>query len=393
MNSIRRHRWLTPVIAALALNASIINLSYFIESENTLPVQVFLGLVGFAMLLRFRIESVPIFTGLAVGLLAISIYNFSQPLSLITNPCIPILGLMAFLAGTRLYPRHHQTLVRTAIIFVIFQLGLQLYFNFTFNPAETVTNRSKGFGSGTTYSIMAAYLLIYFASQFKERRRHLIFLLALSVIPMWSILLTQSRGAFLSLLIIFFTNSPRRKGMSKKLLLAITVVSVFMAMNTIVSESVPLLERLRIDNDFDIQTYSSGRAETQIAIINWFTSESNVLALLLGAEGLNGVKALSYQGYQFPHFDILYLVYDTGLVGAGLYLAFILLILVRTRFDSYILLFFLSGFHTNMILTPAFLLLSMVLYQMKRGEVQQDRPADVLRQPAPRQSSTGFEIA
>ena len=393
MNSIRRHRWLTPIIAALALNASIINLSYFIESDNTLPVQVCLGLVAFAMLFRFRIDSVQIITGLAVGLLAITIYNFSQPLSLITNPCIPILGLMAFLAGTRLYPRHQQTLVRTAIIFVIFQLGLQLYFNFTFNPAGTVTNRSKGFGSGTTYSIMAAYLLIYFATQLKEHRRHLLFLLALSVIPMWSILLTQSRGAFLSLLMIFFTNSLLRKGMSGKLLLAITVVSVFMAINPIVSESIPLLERLRIDNDFDIQTYSSGRAETQFAIINWFTSESNVLALLFGAEGLNGVKALSYQGYQFPHFDILYLIYDTGLVGVGLYLAFTLLILVRTRFDSYILLFFLSGLHTNMILTPAFLLLSMALYQMKRGEVQQDRPADVQHQPAPRQPSTGFEIA
>jgi hypothetical protein len=386
-----QNRWLAPVIAALALNASVINLTYFVESENTLAVQVLLGLVAFAMLFRIRIYSAPIFIGLAIGLLAIIIYNFSQPLSLFVNPCIPILGLMAFLAGTRLYSRHDQTLIWTVIVFVIIQLGLQLYFNFNFSPAETITNRSKGFGSGTTYSTLAAFLLIYFTSKLEKSRSHPLLLLILSAIPIWSILLTQSRGAFVSLLIIFFTNNLRRRGASGTFLLVVTLVAVFVAMNPFVLESVPLLDRLRIDDNFDIQAYSSGRAETQVTIINWLTSESNVLALLFGAEGLNGIKALSYQGFQFPHFDILYLVYDTGLVGAGLYLAFAFLLLIRTRFDSYILLYFISGLHTNMILAPAFLLLSMVLYQAKQVNMQFDRPRNVQLQPAPRQSLMGFD--
>lgn len=365
-----KNGWLVAVIASIGLNAGIINLSYFIGGGNTLVYQLFLGLVAFLILFRIKAASIEIVTVSAIALSLIVLFNFLDPTSIITNPSIPILGLMTFLAGSQLQTRNQKTLERSAILFVTLQLAFQGFFNLDFSPIDSFTGRSKGYGSGTTYALMAATLLVYLTSMLSRRRLHPLAFCALTTVPVWTIFLTQSRGVLLSLIIILvLRNLVRMRSFFKLLAMGAAAALVF-GLNPHLVDSVPIFNRLQIGDQLDLNAYSSGRIDTQIVIINWILTEPSIISLFLGAEGLNGIKTLVSQGLQFPHFDLLYLAYDTGLVGAGLYLLLAWVLLVRTRFDSYVLLFFLSALHTNMVLSPAFLLLSIVLHHVNRQKLK-----------------------
>jgi hypothetical protein len=360
------NRWLTAIVAGIGLNAGIFNLSYFIDSENTLPLQLFLGLVSFFILIRIKVTSIDVFVVYAIVFLSITLFNVSDLTSIITNPVLPLLGLMTFLAGTHLRSRNQQTIVRAAIIFVALQIVLQLFFNFDFSPADSLTGRSKGYGSGTTYSLMAAISLIHLTSMLSQRRLRPLGFCALAAVPLWTLLLTQSRGVFLSLVVILVVkNLSGIRSFFKLLTLAVVTALVFVLTQDLL-DSIPLLSRFYFGSETDLEVYTSGRLLTQAAITNWITSETSILSLLLGAEGLNGIKTLASQGFEFPHFDLLYIVYDTGFVGVSVYIFLAVRLLVRTRFDSYVLLFFLSSFHTNMLLSPVFLVLSILLHHVNR---------------------------
>lgn len=376
------NRWSTAIVAGIGLNAGIFNLSYFIDSENTLPLQLFLGLVSFFILIRSKVTSIDVFIVYAIVFLCIALFNISDPESVITNPVLPLLGLMTFFAGTRLRSRNQQTLIRAVIIFVALQIILQLFFNFEFSPTDSLTGRSKGYGSGTTYSLMAAILLIYLTSMLSQRRLRALEFCALASVPLWTILLTQSRGVFLSLIVILVVkNLSMIRSFFKLLTLAIVTALILFSIPYLI-DSIPLLSRFEFGGESELDTYTSGRLLTQAAITNWIFSETSILSLLLGAEGLNGIKTLASQGLEFPHFDLLYLIYDTGFVGVGVYLFLAAKLLVRTRFDSYVLLFFLSSFHTNMLLSPVFLVLSIVLHHVSRQKPQSASLADErLRMP------------
>ena len=387
------NRWLTAVIAGIALNAGIFNLSYFIGGGNTLPLQLFLGLASLFLLFRIQAVSIAVVCLSATALLLIVLFNFSDPASLITNPCIPLFGLMTALAGTQLQTRNQQTLARVAIVFFALQLVLHVFFNSIFSPADTLTGRSKGYGSGTTYALMAATQLIYLTSMLTQRRLRLFAFCALAAVPLWTIFLTQSRGVFLSLVIILVVKNLSRMRSFFKLMALAAVAAFIVALNPNFLDNVPLFDRLQIDSSWNLDAYSSGRLQTQIVIMNWISSEPSLLSLFLGAEGLNGIKTLVNQGLEFPHFDLLYLAYDTGLVGTSLYLFLMVLLLVRTRFNSYILLFFVSALHTNMVLSPVFLILSIVLHHLNRQKAQSAVPTIERLQKSRVGHSSSFETS
>jgi hypothetical protein len=382
------NRWLTAMVAGICLNAGIFNLSYFIDIENTLPLQLFIGIVSFFILIRTKITSIDVFVLYAVVFLCVVVFNISDLASIITNPILPLLGLMTFFAGAQLRSRNQQTLDRAVVIFVALQIILQLFFNFDFSPADSLTGRSKGYGSGTTYALMAAILLIYLASMFNQRRIRAWEFCALAAIPLWSILLVQSRGVFVSLVFILVVKNLSETWSFFKLLSLAGVTVLVFFLNPYLIESISLLGRFDFDGQSDLDSFTSGRLLTQITITDWISSETSLVSLLLGAEGLNGIKTLASQGLEFPHFDLLYLVYDTGLVGVGLYLLLAARLLFQTRLDSYVLLFFLSSFHTNMLTAPVFLVLSIVLHHVSRQKPQSANLAvERVRKPHVRHSS------
>ncbi|WCE71620.1 hypothetical protein PL336_07250 [Sulfitobacter faviae] len=387
------NRWLTAVIAGIALNAGLINLSYFIGIGNTLPLQLFLGLASFFLLFRIKAVSIEVVCLSATALLLIALFNFSNPTSLITNPCIPLFVLMTALAGTQFQTRNQQTLARVAIVLLALQLVFHVFFNSTFSPIDSLTGRSKGYGSGTTYALLAATMLIYLTSMLTQRRLRLFAFCALAAVPLWTIFLTQSRGVFLSLMIILVVKNLFRMRSFFKLLASASVAVLIIALNPNLLDNVPLFDRLQVDSSWDLEAFSSGRLQTQIVIMNWISSEPSLLSLFLGAEGLNGVKTLTNQGLEFPHFDLLYLAYDTGFVGVSLYLFLMALLLGRTRFDSYILLFFLSALHTNMVLSPVFLIVSIVLHHVNRQTPQSTGPTIERIQKSRAGHSSSFETS
>ena len=387
------NRWLTAVIAGIALNAGLINLSYFIGIGNTLPLQLFLGLASFFLLFRIKAVSIEVVCLSATALLLIALFNFSNPTSLITNPCIPLFVLMTALAGTQFQTRNQQTLARVAIVLLALQLVFHVFFNSTFSLVDTLNGRSKGYGSGTTYALLAATMLIYLTSMLTQRRLHLFAFCALAAVPLWTIFLTQSRGVFLSLMIILVVKNLFRMRSFFKLLASASVAVLIVALNPNLLDNVPLFDRLKVDSSWDFEAFSSGRLQTQIVIMNWISSEPSLLSLFLGAEGLNGVKTLTNQGLEFPHFDLLYLAYDTGFVGVSLYLFLMALLLGRTRFDSYILLFFLSALHTNMVLSPVFLIVSIVLHHVNRQTPQSTGPSIERIQKSRAGHSSSFETS
>lgn len=393
MTSIGLSSWLTAVIAGLALNAGVINLSYLMSSGNTLPLQLFLGLASFLLLFRIKAVSIWEFGLTATAIVLISLYNLSDPASLITNPCIPFLLLMTGLIGTKFQIRNQHTLARTVAVFFGLQLVFHIFFNSTFSAADSLSGRSKGYGSGTTYAMLAAVMLIFLTTMLTQRRLHLFWFCALVTIPGWTIFLTQSRGIFLSLMIILVVKNLVRLRSFTNLFALASVLALVIVLNPSLLDSFGLFQRLRVDAGIDLEAFTSGRIQTQIVILNWISSEPSLLPLFLGAEGLNGVKSLSNQGLEFPHFDILYLVYDTGFVGGILYVVLMALFLIRTRFDSYILLFFLSAFHTNMILSPVFLILAVVLHHLKRQNPQSTGPTIERIQQSRAAHSTSFETS
>ncbi|SFQ78703.1 hypothetical protein [Donghicola eburneus] len=358
------------MLAGTALNASITNLSYFTGGGNTLPLQLFLGLASLFLLFRIRSISIGIVCFSLAVLLIIALYNFSNPTSLITNPCIPLLFLMSAFAGARLHARNQEAIDRTAVVFLTLQLVFHVFYNSSFSAADTLTGRSKGFGSGTTYSLMAAIMLIYLSLMLTQGRLHRFTFCTLAIVPIWTIFLTQSRGAFLSLVIILIVKNLLGVRSFFKLFAAATLMACIIAISPDILTKVPLFDRLQISSNSDLEAFSSGRIQTQRVIMGWISSEPSFLSLLLGAEGLNGVKRLTSQGLEFPHLDLLYLLYDTGLLGVGLYIVMMLLLLIRTRFDSYMLLFFLSALHTNMVLSPTFLILSIVLHHVSKKKLK-----------------------
>lgn len=383
------NRWVLAVISGLFLNAGIINLSYFTPFDNTLPLQIFLGFIALMILFRVKIRSIAVLTVSATAVLLIVLFNFSNPALGTANPAIPFLGLMAFLAAFQLRTRNQKTLSLALFVFCAFQLIFHAYFNLSFAPTDHITGRSKGYGSGTTYALMAAVFLVYLASMLRVRRLRPITFFALAFIPMWTIFLTQSKGVFLSLVIILILkNLVNQKTFFKFISLALVVILIA-ALNPDLLNNIPLIDRLlAFRGDTTLEAYTSGRSVSQIVILNWFSTESSILSLLFGAEGLNGVKALRSQGFEFPHFDFLYLLYDTGLVGAILFVFLAGYLMVHARFDSNVLLFFISTLHTNMILSPAFLLLAMALYHANRPENQKTRDMLVLRTDNPTNRET-----
>lgn len=374
------NRWMLAAISGLFLNAGVINLSYLIPIGNTLPIQIVLSLISLMILFRVKTKSIAVLTVTAITFFLIALFNSSDPTSLATNPAIPLLGLMAFLAGYQLRTRNQQTLSLALFVFFAFQFIFQAYFNLSFSPTDMMNGRSKGYGSGTTYALMAATFLIYLTSMLRLRHLHLVTFLALASLPLWTVFLTQSRGVFLSLVIIIVLKSlGSMKSFFKFSSLAVVAICIA-ALNPQFINNIPLIDRLvGFGNQFDLQAYTSGRIETQIVILNWFWSESSILSLLLGAEGLNGIKILASKGFEFPHFDLLYLLYDTGLVGAALFLFLMAFLLVRTRFDSNVLLFFISTLHTNMVLSPTFLLLAFALHHLNQPKDQNTKNVQTLR--------------
>ena len=351
---------IAPITAGILLTGSTYNLTYFSDSlSNSLPLQVGLGAIGIALLFKTARSSIGLYIFVLLYLITLLAYNYDKPLSFLANPVVPLIVILSIVASTGFYIKNinHIRLAITITIGII--ITSHFFQNITFSPSDHITGRSKGFGSGTLYALMAGYVIIYISQLFSRNLIQSITFAALLLVPLWTLYVTQSRGVLLSLIIIAILSSMSRMKKFLKVVVVLISIVLIINLNPQVSSQISILERFQFHENFDINIFTSGRIYTQSTILDWLLTEDKISSLTFGAEGLNGVKTLVSRGAEFPHFDVLYLLYDAGISSVALYLILAYKIIRKFPNRIYFYMFFLSGLHTNMILSPTFLLLSL----------------------------------
>jgi hypothetical protein len=223
--------------------------------------------------------------------------------------------------------------------------------------------RTKGFGSGTLYAVYSVTCILYFLNLYKVGRLGKLPLMFLVASLIFVLLLTQSRGAILSLVVaLTIANFETLRAFGRYIGGASVVVACGIFLTVVSDVTLPILNRFNSSRFDSFNQFTSGRATVQIEILNWIRNEDNPLNIFLGREGLGGVKSLVYsQQFEMPHFDFLYILYDSGLYGVGLYLALIVFLLRKTPRWDYISIYLVSSLHTNMIVSPHFLIFLILL--------------------------------
>ena len=353
----------SAILGAITLFIAVSKIDFILKVNiNLLPIQfISLGLCCFLLLKVLRVDRPFFFLVASSATLLILVYNLRQPFHIITNPLLPSLLLMIFLSSFALNVRKLESLKFVIISVVGINLSIHLVQNLLFSPEQFGNGRMKGLGSGTSYAILACYILFFLIDEYRFKAMSLAWCLVLSVVPLSSILLTQSRGAFLSLLIILTLKSIS-SAKNFFIILVLLGVSIF-AMSEMESliTAVDLLSRIDFRRFDNLDQFTSGRLLTQEYILQWAFSGIGTMQILFGDSGLNGFKQLISDGLEYPHFDLLYFLYDTGSIGAMVYVGSAIMILCRYRWDKYLLLFFLSSLHTNMVLSPGILMFSVFL--------------------------------
>lgn len=247
-------------------------------------------------------------------------------------------------------------------IILFFILVMIVYYSIDFYLKNNFELRSKGFGSGTIFSVIALYGFCTIYLTYVLKKLNLIIFIPLSLLFLTPILITQSRGVLLT--VIFICVAIELKRIKKinfrgillifRSVLFISIIFGYIIFNT------NIINRLNVSYFNDLNHLTSGRLDVQLYIWDLFVTESNWIKILFG-NGYNSLDVLVSKGYEFPHFDLLYLLHEGGI--------FLILLYVLTLFKLYkvfnIKLFFwiyiVSSLHTNMIILPGVFFLSKIL--------------------------------
>ena len=361
---------LIATIAAVCIFLSTTKIEFFTGlSLNYLPLQIALSLAAVIFMTKMKKVGIVDLLLFFIIFLILGSRNVYQPASIISNPLIPSLGIMTLVSTVELKIRSLRTTNITLAILCAIVITLQAIHNASFSPVETLNGRFKGFGSGTFYSLISGFIVLYVLDLYKRNSIKLIQALVLLSVPVWTLLLTQSRGVFLSIfIIIIFPYTRTIKGMMGIVGLLLPTMA-YVIYFTPLMEYIGLLSRLNFAEYTNIADITSGRFQTQSVILTTILSANSIDSLLFGPEQLNGIKALVGSGLEFPHLDLLYVIYDGGIFALTVYIIMTCKILKKYHDSSYMYLFFLSTLHTNMILSPMFLILAWLLSESRRANM------------------------
>jgi hypothetical protein len=327
--------------------------NYFFENNfNALPIQFLLCIFISRSFFKIKLNNLLFLVFSFLILIIVSagdIINFT--LSAVTASFL-VFWLIIFSGN----PKFPQTKSNSIVNSSLFFIGVMLvYFTLDFYLNNDIESRSKGFGSGTVFAILGIYGFCIFYQRYISKKikfTKFIFFCALFGIP---ILITQSRGALVTIIFVFFAFEFK----SLKKINWRRVLLVFVVFGYSISNS-PIINRFNTTNYEDLNQLTSGRSLTQFYILESFVNESNLLNILIG-NGFNSLKELVYKGYEYPHFDMLFLLYEGGIVLVLLYV--LTLFKVHKVFNNKIFfwIYFISSLHTNIIISPGIFFLSKIL--------------------------------
>lgn len=371
MEIIKKYNSLSFTLGILLFFAVVDTKHLFSININALVLQLACALSVGIMVIKIRGFSLA-WVFLAIFFIFITIsYNLTLNNTNFLNPIFPSILLSIALLSLRLEGVNFALLNKTLSVFCIVFLIFTLYFLFSDLLLNNYSGRSKGYGSGTGHAFLCCILILHFYSMFRYKLISSARFNFLIIIPILMIISLQSRGAILSLLILFFISLIKKKGTHFKPLIFITII-IFGLYFYDNSGILDFAGRFSEATVYDLEQLTSGRYSTQALIVDWILNPTSFSNLILG-EGLGGIKLLASDGYQFPHLDLLYVFYDGGLITAILYLILAYNLIIRFDTDGYFTLFFLFSLHTNMIIVPSILLFCWLFSILSNYNFHHDR--------------------
>lgn len=347
-----------PIVGFLIL-IIVIPFNYFFENNfNALPYQIPIAFILSNYLFKFKFNHLFLIIFTVIILLIssnISLYDF------VFSPVTAsfILFWIILLYSDIKIPKYNfdRILLYLIIIIIIFvsYINIDFYQNNNF-----LEQRSKGFGSGTIFSIVSLVSLTYIYIEYVNKKINGLTFSFLFIVLISTLLLTQSRGALLTLVFVFiYTEFSQIKKIKWFRVILIIVGAYFLITNT------TILERFDTNNYNDFEGLTSGRSVTQLYIINSFVNNFDIITLFFG-NGLNSVKDnLVTLGLEFPHFDMFFILYEGGLVLLTIYIITIFKLYKRFNNKVYFWIFFISSLHTNIILSPGLLFFCIIFAKYK----------------------------
>lgn len=248
---------------------------------------------------------------------------------------------------------------RLQINFLIIFCIIQSFLVADYILNSDVSMRYKGFGSGTIFGFQAVIAWALSLKLIKDNHiSRLLFIYTLFIVVI-SLLATQGRGN----IIAFFIATIPFLFLSKHKFKLITFGVVFVGLILTFFDQLFLqvFERMLLQPGNDLEQFTSGRLQTQVYLYNWILTAP--LHDIFFGVGLGELKLLVKLGFEYPHFDLFSIFYETGFLGVLFFIFLAFLFIKNIDYKIFILVYLFSGLHTNMFLYPQFLIIIIFLSQ------------------------------
>jgi hypothetical protein len=334
---------------------------------NALPLQV----VGtFWLLSRYfditqREDLIRLFIGYFIFAIIVFLHTFVHqiPLTAIVLNTLIVYHVCLILLSNNWQPKPRATLNIEAMMlwyFIVFSI-MSDYYLITHIAEKGWAERWKGFGSGTTHGIIAMTGLVFLleGAILKRTSRLVAWLIGSQLIL--ALLALQSRG-ILAAAVPLMGWQLVRYYKAKVIFISIPLgLVIFLLATTLTEEQLPFLKRFNPEEYQDLESFTSGRLETQEYIVDWLINEAPLSEQFTGI-GLNKIKELAYAGaLEYPHFDLLYVIFEGGFSLLVFYLVYTYFLISRSRDAIYQLSFMSGSLHANMVAMPHVLILMFLL--------------------------------
>lgn len=270
--------------------------------------------------------------------------------------CFQIIFLLAFLNVSKINLLKLNDVVDNYAIYTIAAIILINIFIFSYSTDASIS-RLK-FSGSTSYlttlsSLMAIYVISptgYLKNSFLSSPRRI----TLYFIAFLPIMLTVVRGNFLVTVFGSLLVNKDRLGLNFRTIIYFFLICIFSASLYLLGIFDLFIQRSTINEQLadpsninTLSNLSSGRLTTWILIINEFFKGS-IQDQVFGF-GLGSMEAVASMGFEYPHFDLLWILFELGIVGVLIFITCIYK-LARKYTTTVIMVVFINGLHTNFIL-------------------------------------------
>ena len=274
--------------------------NYFFENNfNALPIQFLLCCIVTILFFKLNLKNTFFYFFSFLVLITVSDGNIKN----LTFSAVTASFLFYWLILAHNNLKLPQTRLNNIVNISLFYIAvLLIYYSFDFYLNNDFQFRSKGFGSGTVFSLIALYGFCAIYLRYNSKNLSLINFIPLSLVFIIPILITQSRGVLVTFIfVIIFVELKSLKKFKLRRFLLFLLFFGYIIFNS------NIMNRFDFSYYEDVDHLTSNRLPSQQYIYESFVTETNWINILFG-NGLKSVNNILHQqkGFEFPHFDILF---------------------------------------------------------------------------------------